>query len=72
MPLMMLCDFATSVVGRVGMLVGSLVFVGIDVCSWRYCICVLPWLTWCGLYLALMSGWCFGLIELVGNLPILD
>jgi len=68
MPMMMLCDFTTSVVvERVGILVGSLMFVGMGVCSWWYWICVLPWLTVCSLCLAVMSGWCFGLIELAGN-----
>ena len=67
MPLMMLCDLATSVVGRVGMLMGSLVFVGMGMASWWYWLCVLPWLAMCGLCLAVMSGWCFGLIELAGN-----
>eukprot|EP00584_Thalassiosira_punctigera_P010383 CAMPEP_0172528052 /NCGR_PEP_ID=MMETSP1067-20121228/2567_1 /TAXON_ID=265564 ORGANISM="Thalassiosira punctigera, Strain Tpunct2005C2" /NCGR_SAMPLE_ID=MMETSP1067 /ASSEMBLY_ACC=CAM_ASM_000444 /LENGTH=401 /DNA_ID=CAMNT_0013311907 /DNA_START=91 /DNA_END=1296 /DNA_ORIENTATION=- len=67
MPLMMLCDFATSVAGRAGMLVGSLFFLGMGVCSWWYWVCVLPWLAVCGLCLAVMSGWCFGLIELAGN-----
>ena len=33
MPLMMLCDLATSVVGRVGMLMGSLVFVGMGMAA---------------------------------------
>jgi len=36
MPLMMLCDFAVSVVGRAGILVGSLVFVCMGLCSWWY------------------------------------
>lgn len=36
MPLMMLCDLASSVVGRVGILVGSLVFVGMGASSWWY------------------------------------
>ena len=67
MPLMMLCDVATSVMGRVGILLGSFVFVGMGVCSWWYWLCVLPWLAVCGLSLAVMSGWCFGLIELAGN-----
>lgn len=67
MPLMMVCDFATSVLSRVGILMSSLVFVGMGICSWWYWICVLPWLSVCGLCLAVMSGWCFGLIELAGN-----
>mmetsp|Transcript_23997 Transcript_23997/g.41099 ORF Transcript_23997/g.41099 Transcript_23997/m.41099 type:complete len:163 (+) Transcript_23997:396-884(+) len=67
MPLMMLCDVATSVVGRVGMLVGSLVFVITGVCGWWYWLWVLPWLALCGVCLAVMSGWCFGIIELAGN-----
>ena len=67
MPLMMLCNVATSVMGRVGILLGSFVFVGMGVCSWWYWLCVLPWLAVCGLCLAVMSGWCFGLIELAGN-----
>jgi acyl-CoA-binding protein len=67
MPLMMLCDVATSIMGRVGILLGSFVFVGMGVCSWWYWLCVLPWLAVCGLCLAVMSGWCFGLIELAGN-----
>jgi hypothetical protein len=48
MPLMMLCDLSTSVVGRMGVLAGSLVFVGMGLCSWWYwvrfhlfCLCVL-------------------------------
>ena len=57
MPLMMLCGFVTSVVGRVGMLVGSLVFVGMCVCSRWYWICMLLWLAVRGLYLAVMSVW---------------
>ncbi|KAL3768321.1 hypothetical protein ACHAWU_006703 [Discostella pseudostelligera] len=67
MPLMMLCDLSTSVVGRMGVLAGSLVFVGMGLCSWWYWMCILPWLVVCGLCLATMSGWCFGLIELAGN-----
>ena len=69
MPLMMTCDFVTSVVvAKVGsILVGSLVFVGMGMFSWWYWICVLPWLAVCGLCLAVMSGWCFGLIELAGS-----
>ena len=39
MPLMMLCDFAVSVVGKVGILVGSLVFVGMGLFSWWYWVC---------------------------------
>ncbi|KAL3769346.1 hypothetical protein ACHAW5_008774 [Stephanodiscus triporus] len=67
MPLMIMCDLSTSIVGRLGILMGSLVFVGMGVCSWWYWLCVLPWLAVCGLCLAVMSGWCFGLIELAGN-----
>lgn len=67
MPLMMMCDLAMSVMGRVGILVGSLVFVAMGVFSWWYWLCVLPWLAVCGLCLAVMSGWCFGLIELAGQ-----
>ena len=40
MPLMMLCDLSTSVVGRMGVLAGSLVFVGLGICSWWY------WVRW--------------------------
>lgn len=40
MPLMMLCDLSTSVVGRMGVLAGSLVFVGMGICSWWYWVCV--------------------------------
>mmetsp|Transcript_27615 Transcript_27615/g.59354 ORF Transcript_27615/g.59354 Transcript_27615/m.59354 type:complete len:441 (-) Transcript_27615:138-1460(-) len=67
MPLTMLCDVAASASGKVGTLAGSLVFVGLGVCGWWYWLCVLPWLAVCGLCLAVMSGWCFGLIELAGN-----
>ena len=67
MPLMMLCDLATGVAGRAGILGGSLAFVAAGLFTWWYWICVLPWLAVCGLCLAVMSGWCFGLIELAGN-----
>lgn len=67
MPLMILCDLSTSIVGRLGILIGSLVFVGMGICSWWYWLCILPWLAVCGLSLAVTSGWCFGLIELAGN-----
>ena len=40
MPLMMLCDLSTSVVGRMGVLAGRLVFVGMGICSWWYWVCV--------------------------------
>lgn len=30
-------------------------------------LCVLPWLAVCGLCLSVMSGWCFGLIEVAGT-----
>ena len=66
-PLMMLCDVAASAAGRAGTLAGSAVFVGTGACGWWYWTCVLPWLAVCGLCLAVMSGWCFGLIELAGN-----
>lgn len=36
MPLMMLCDLAAGVVGRAGMLAGSVVFVGMGACGWWY------------------------------------
>ena len=36
MPLMILCDLSTSIVGRLGILIGSLVFVGMGICSWWY------------------------------------
>eukprot|EP01082_Thalassiosira_pseudonana_P012891 g12639.t1 g12639 contig6:2325060-2326593(+) len=64
MPLMMLCDLANSVVARVGILVGSVVFVSMGFFTWWYWICVLPWLAMCAISVAVMSGWCFGLIEL--------
>eukprot|EP00580_Thalassiosira_gravida_P005978 CAMPEP_0201655346 /NCGR_PEP_ID=MMETSP0493-20130528/45963_1 /ASSEMBLY_ACC=CAM_ASM_000838 /TAXON_ID=420259 /ORGANISM="Thalassiosira gravida, Strain GMp14c1" /LENGTH=469 /DNA_ID=CAMNT_0048131929 /DNA_START=260 /DNA_END=1670 /DNA_ORIENTATION=+ len=67
MPLTMLCDAAASAAGKAGTLAGSLVFVGLGACGWWYWLCVLPWLAVCGLCLAVMSGWCFGLIELAGN-----
>lgn len=67
MPLMTLCDFAASAAGRAGELAGSLAFVGLGACGWWYWLCVLPWLAMCGLSLALMSGWCFGLIELAAG-----
>lgn len=67
MPLMIICDFATSIVSRVGILFGSVVFVGMGLCSWWYWLCVLPWLAVCGLCLSVMSGWCFGLIEVAGT-----
>lgn len=67
MPMMILCDVANGVVGRMGILVGSVVFVGMGACGWWYWLCVLPWLMVCSVCLAVMSGWCFGLIELSGN-----
>ena len=67
MPMMILCDVANGVVGRLGILVGSVVFVGMGACGWWYWLCVLPWLAVCSVCLAVMSGWCFGLIELSGN-----
>lgn len=67
MPLMIVCDASAGVVGRLGVLAGSLAFVCMGVCGWWYWLCVLPWLAVCGLCLAIMSGWCFGLIELAGN-----
>ena len=67
MPMMILCDVANGVVGRMGILVGSVVFVGMGACGWWYWLCVLPWLAVCSVCLAVMSGWCFGLIELSGN-----
>ncbi|KAL7484618.1 hypothetical protein ACHAW6_010254 [Cyclotella cf. meneghiniana] len=67
MPLMMLCDFSNSVVNQAGILAGSLFFVLMGLLTWWYWICVLPWLAMCGVSVAVMSGWCFGLIELSGN-----
>lgn len=67
MPLMVLCDIAAAAAGRAGVLAGSLAFVGMGACGWWYWACVLPWLAVCGLCLAVMSGWCFGLIELAGQ-----
>jgi len=69
MPMMILCDVANGVVGRLGILVGSVVFVGMGACGWWYWLCVLPWLAVCAVAvcLAVMSGWCFGLIELSRN-----
>jgi hypothetical protein len=67
MPMMILCDVANGVVGRLGILVGSVAFVGMGACGWWYWLCVLPWLAVCSVCLAVMSGWCFGLIELSGN-----
>ena len=67
MPMMILCDLATSAAGRAGILAGGLAFVTAGMCGWWYWLCVLPWLAFCGLCLAVMSGWCFGLIELAGN-----
>ena len=67
MPMMILCDVANGVVGRLGILVGSVVFVGMGVSGWWYWLCVLPWLAVCAVCLAAMCGWCFALIELSGN-----
>ena len=67
MPLMMLCDLSNSVVGRAGILTGSVFFVGVGMFTWWYWICVVPWLAMCAVSVAVMSGWCFGLIELSGN-----
>ena len=67
MPLMMLCDFSNTVVGKAGILTGSVFFVGMGLFTWWYWICVVPWLAMCAVSVALMSGWCFGLIELSGN-----
>ena len=67
MPMMILCDLATSAAGRARILAGGLAFVMAGMCGWWYWLCVLPWLAFCGLCLAVMSGWCFGLIELAGN-----
>jgi hypothetical protein len=67
MPLMMLCDLSNSVVGRAGILTGSVFFVGSGLFTWWYWLCVVPWLAMCAVSVAVMSGWCFGLIELSGN-----
>lgn len=67
MPMMILCDVANGVVGRMGILVGSVVFVGMGACGLWYWLCVLPWLAVCAVCLAVMSGWSFALIELSGN-----
>lgn len=42
MPLMIMCDLSTSIVGRLGILMGSLVFVGMGVCSWWYWVSLIP------------------------------
>ena len=67
MPLMMICDFTSSLVNRVGILIGSMVFVCFAVSGWWYWLCMLPWLACCGLMLSIMAGNCFALIELAGN-----
>ncbi|KAL7509376.1 hypothetical protein ACHAXN_006379 [Cyclotella atomus] len=67
MPLMMLCDLSNSLVGRAGILTGSVFFVGSGLFTWWYWLCVVPWLSMCAVSVAVMSGWCFGLIELSGN-----
>ena len=67
MPLMMLCDFSNMVVGKAGILTGSVFFVGLGLFTWWYWICVVPWLAMCAVSVAVMTGWCFGLIELSGN-----
>eukprot|EP00569_Conticribra_weissflogii_P004371 CAMPEP_0171343504 /NCGR_PEP_ID=MMETSP0878-20121228/17326_1 /TAXON_ID=67004 /ORGANISM="Thalassiosira weissflogii, Strain CCMP1336" /LENGTH=379 /DNA_ID=CAMNT_0011846463 /DNA_START=36 /DNA_END=1175 /DNA_ORIENTATION=+ len=67
MPMMILCDWANVVVARVGIFVGSVVFVSLGAMTWWYWICILPWLGIAGICLAVMSGWCFSLIELSGN-----
>ena len=68
LPLLVLCEGAVAVAGRVDVLAGSVVLVGAGACSWWYWLCVLPWLVVCGVFLAAMSGWCFGLIELAAPL----
>lgn len=68
LPVMMTCDFVGSVAGRVGVLVGSLCFVGVGLSGWWYWALVMPWLSLCALCLAMMSGWCFGLIEVAASL----
>jgi len=67
-PIMMTCDFVNSVSRRLGAPVGSLVFIIAGGSGWWYLFVVLPWLSVCGLCLAFMSGWCFGLIELAASL----
>lgn len=67
MPLMMTCDFGNSVVGKAGILTGSVFFVVVGLCTWWYWLCVVPWLAACAVGVAVGSGWCFGLIELSGN-----
>jgi hypothetical protein len=67
MPLMLLCDLSNTVVGKAGILTGSVFFVSMGLFSWWYWICVIPWLAMCAVSVAVMSGWCFGLIELSGN-----
>lgn len=67
MPLMIICYFTSSLVNRVGILIGSMVFVGLTVSGWWYWLCVVPWLSICGICLAVTSGNCFALIELAGN-----
>ena len=67
MPLMIICDFTSSLVNRVGILIGSMVFVGLTISGWWYWLCVVPWLSMCGICLAITSGNCFALIELAGN-----
>lgn len=63
MPIMMLCDFATMVVGRVGISFGSIIFVTMGLAFWWYWMCVLPWIVVWGFWLACMSGGLCGLIE---------
>ena len=67
MPLMMICDFTSSLVNRVGILIGSMVFVCIAVSGWWYWLVMLPWFSVCALMLSIMAGNCFALIELAGN-----
>ena len=62
-PLVVLCDVAISLAGRAGIYAGGLAFVAMGACTWWYWLLVLPWLGWCGLWLAAMSGGCHGMIE---------
>jgi len=68
LPLVTVCDVSNNVAESAGYVFGGAAYIIVSGIMWWYWFCVLPWCAGMAICVAVMSGWCFALIEFASAL----
>merc|ERR1712176_389347 len=63
MPLGTLCDITKIILDKSGYVISGIFFVLMNLITWWFWFCIIPWVAVVGFVLSLASGVCFALIE---------